>query len=589
MPLKLPERANPEWLLKQLEAVSLKKLPGTSEAGRVARQANDPKSGDALLRGDEISKGLFEQLLAANGETGGEVTLKKADGTLTKAGELLTRIDLAKATRDGWFEVPKKGAVLYADFRDVDMGFFRGNDAKGQPIHVTGVPSSSLSVYWAASGPQHYVPPSNDLGVLYFERGKSVDLKRSGNTSINDPAASFKSELKAPDESDVPEDFKAKNLNRDPSMVRRDLSSAFFRETLKVPAQRYAPVKWFSNGWYQGVRDLEEPLDKTMWSSAVKSIDPKRDVPKDVYIFKAQWSWGEKSLAGGHLDKADLKFKGDGSANQYRVRDGGMQTYDLETGKKKADEAYDELAKLISVVNGKGLEDEAGNAISDTDPKRFNTPAFRKAMEAKMDVYEVLRAYAGLVMTGAWDNLINPSNFAWVAEKGKSGDAKWSALPIDLDSTWGIQWDGQPAWQDLDVLLRNGPTENVPVIWKNLLANDHFKAYALDFMEHLMKTEFTPSKIGAKVDTFWARKSEAAYLEADTPTGAPHTQRTYTNDELYKHNKENWTIRKNGLNAIAIREFVEWRRASATWQINQIRKDFHVKSGVDFAGGKVEP
>ena len=117
----------------------------------------------------------------------------------------------------------------------------------------------------------------------------------------------------------------------------------------------------------------------------------------------------------------------------------------------------------------------------------------------------------------------------------------------------------------------------------------HFKAYALDDMEHLMKTGFTPEKIGAKADGFWPRKAEAAYLEADAPQGAPHTQRTYTNDELYKHNKESWTIRKNGLSAIAIREFVERRRASAPWQIGQIRRDFHVRSGVDFAGGKVEP
>jgi hypothetical protein len=123
MPIKkLPERADPSWLLKQLEAVALKQVPGGSEAGKLARQANDPKSGDAYLRGDEISKNLFQALQRANGETGGEVTLKKPDGTLTKAGELLQQIDLAKATRDGWFEMPKSGQILYADFRDVDMG-----------------------------------------------------------------------------------------------------------------------------------------------------------------------------------------------------------------------------------------------------------------------------------------------------------------------------------------------------------------------------------------------------------------------------------------------------------------------------------
>ena len=134
-------------------AAAVKKLPGDKEAGRIARQANDPKSGDAYLRGEEISKNLFESLQRANGETGGEVTLKKADGTLTKAGELLQQIDLAKATRDGWFEVPKNGAVLYAVFRDVDMGYFRGNDSKGRPIQVTGVPSSSPGWAITSSSP----------------------------------------------------------------------------------------------------------------------------------------------------------------------------------------------------------------------------------------------------------------------------------------------------------------------------------------------------------------------------------------------------------------------------------------------------
>ncbi len=588
----LPTVADPAWLQKQLGAVSVKKA--APEVAELANAANDPASGDAYLRGEELSQGLFRSLQQANGETGDQLTLKNPDGTLTRAGELYQKLEEAKATRDGWFDAPKPGAMLYVDMRDVDLGFFRGNDASGKPIHVTGAPSSTLTVYWGDAGPTHLVPPSSELGVLYHERGESVDLQRSGNTSLNDPAASLKSELDAPgaEGSDVPDDLKAKNLNRDPSTVRRELAAAFFRDALHVPTQRMAPVKWFANGWYQGLRTLEEPLDRAMWTRAVQSLDPGREVPEKLWIFKAQWTDGADTLGGGHLDKADLRYHrgadGDDGANQYRVKS-GEQTYALKTGGKQADEAYGELAAFVRTVNGIGLKDDAGQPLSDSDPNRFNTEAYRKAVEGSMDVYEILRTYAGLVLAGAWDNLINPSNFAWVAEKSADGKARWSALPLDLDSSFGIGWDGQPQWQDLDLLLRSGPTENVPVIWKNLLANDHFKAYVLDYVEHLANTEFTPEKLGAQADALWQRNATAVFHESDTPTGPTHTQRPFSNDTIHKHNRENLTVHQDGLNAIPISTFVAWRRASALWQLGEIRQGFTQRSGVDFAHGQLVP
>lgn len=587
----LPRTVDPKWLLSRLESVSVNKVG--AEAKGVATEANDPKSKDAYLRGSEISKTLFTSLLKANGESGDSVTLKNADGTLTKAGELFQQIDEARAGRDVWFSGPDSKAVLYADVRNTDLGFFRGNDAQGKPIKVTGTEASELSIYWAESGPAHYVAPSREHGVLYYERGISVDMQRTGNTSLNDPAASMRTKLDVDGtkESGGPETFKAKNLNRDPSTVRRELSANFFSKTLGVPTQRIAPVKWFANGWYQGLRNLEEPLDKTMWKNAVTTINPTREVPEEVFIFKAQWTEGFEAEGGGKLDKADLKYRksatGDDGENQYKVKSGGEQTYDLESGKSR--DAYGEFAKFVKNVNGIGLVDKNGQAISDTDPARFNTDAYRKSVEGSMDVYEMLRAYTGLVLTGSWDNLINPSNFAWVGEKAKGGETKWSALPVDLDGTWGIGWEGQPKWQDLDILLRSGPTENVPVIWRNLLANDQFKAYVLDYMEHLTKTEFTPQKIGAQAGALWERNKAAAYQESDTPHGATHTQRPFSNDQIYRANEQAATIEKDGLYAPAITKYVEWRRASALAQIADVRKTFHGHAGVDFARGEVEP
>ncbi len=592
MSLKIPNKVDAKGLVERLQSVAIKRVAAGTDAGTLAREANDPKTKDSWLRGSELTK-LFEGLQKANGETGKDVTLKNADGSLTKAGQLFEKLAEARGGRDLWFNAPAKGQVLYANFKNVDMGFFRGNDAAGKPIRVTGVPTSELSMHWASSGRAHYVPPTN-LGVLYYERGESVDLRRSGNTSVNDPAASVRTELSADGvkSSGAPEDFKAKNINRDPSTVRRSLSADFFSDTLKLPTQRMAPVKWFANGWYQGLRDLEEPLDKTMWKDAVQKLDPKREVTDDVWIFKAQWTEGFEAVGGGKLDKADLKYRkngsGDDGGKQYRAAS-GEQTYDLKTNRKDADQAYDAFAGFVRTVNGVGLKDANGVEIPANDPKRFNTDAYRKAMEQNADVYGMLRAYTGLVMTGSWDNLVNPSNFAWVGEKAKDGNVKFSALPVDLDSTWGLRWDGQPAWQDLDLLLRTGDTANVPVIWKNLLANDHFKAYVLDYTEHLLKTDFTPDKIGGKANALWQRNKDAAYQESDTAHGAAHTARPYSNDELYRHNELGHEVHKNGLYAPAIRNFVEWRSASANHQLRDIRSSFTQRSGVDFAAGELAP
>ncbi|MBS1149500.1 MAG: Cellulosomal protein [Myxococcaceae bacterium] len=588
----MPRSIDPKWLLSRLESVSVNKVGG-ADAGKIAQDANDPKSKDAFLRGSEISKSLFASLQKANGETGDAVTLKNADGTLTRAGELFQQLDEARAGRDVWFNAPDPKALLYVDIRDTDLGYFRGNDAQGKPIKVTGTQTTELSIYWADPGPTHYVAPSREHGVLYYERGQTVDLQRTGNTSLNDPAASMRTRLDADGikEAGGPETFKAKNLNRDPSTVRRALSADFFRDTLGVPTQRIAPVKWFANGWYQGLRNLEEPLDKTMWKTAVTTINPRREVPDDVWIFKAQWTDGFEAVGGGKLDKADLKYRknaaGDDGGDQYKVKGDSDQTYDLATG--KGNEPYGEFAKFVKKVNGIGLTDASGQAISDTDPARFNTDAYRQSVEGSMDVYEMLRAYTGLVLTGSWDNLINPSNFAWVGEKAKSGEVKWSALPVDLDGTWGIGWEGQPKWQDLDILLRSGPTENVPVIWRNLLANDQFKAYVLDYMEHLTRTEFTPEKIGAKAGALWERNKEAAYHESDTAHGPSHTQRPFSNDQMHKANEAGALIQQNGLYAPAITRYVEWRRASALAQIADVRRTFDKHAGVDFKRGQLEP
>lgn len=587
---KIPATVDAKKLEKLLDSVAVKRV-ASGKARDIARTASDPKTGDSYLRGKEISQNLFKQLKGVNGETGDTLTLKDARGNLTEAGKLLQTLHDARAGRDEWFVAPKNGMVLNADFKNVDMNIFRWNDPGGNPATVTGIPSSELTVYWADQGPSDprpYVPVSNEVGVLYHEAGKDVDLSRAGNMSANDWCANVKTKLEADgaEQAQVPEKFKLKNVNRDPSTVRRAVSVDFFRDTLHVPMQRVAPAKWFANGQYQGYRDLEEPLDVEMWKSAMETVDKKHDVPDKVWLFKAQWQGGVESKAGGKLTKADLAYRGD-DANAYRAK-GSEQTYGLENSKKEADEAYGELAKFIKTLNGVGLTGKDGKAIGDNDPKRFNTAEYKKAMEQCSDPYSMLRALAGMQLTGAWDNIPNPSNYSLACEKGEDGKAKWYFMPIDPDSTWGMCWSGQPKPQDMDLLLRGSQFDNSAVLWKNLLANDDFKAYYLDYVDHLLKTDFNPDKIQKSVLSHWEEHKAAVYQEGsfNNPTS---TGRPFTNDQITAHVTGKAEVSQDGLYAPPIRTFVEWRSGNARWQLESIRKDFGKHSEVDFAAGELAP
>lgn len=595
MPLKLskiPTSVDAKKLAKLLDSVAIHRLPEGSAAAKHARAAEDGKTRDTYLRGKELSEGLFQQLKAANGETGETLTLKNDQGELTPAGKLLQALHDARAGRDEWFAPPKKGMVLNADFRNVDMNVFRWNDSSGQPVTVTGVPSSELTIYWADQGPDHpapYVAPSREVGVLYHETGADVDLSRAGNLSASDRCANVKTKLDQPgaEQAKVPEKLKLKNVNRDPSTVRRAVTVDFYREALKIPAQRVAPAKWFSNGEYQGYRDLEEPLDLEMWKASWEAIDPKHEVPDKVWIFKAQWQLGVDAVKGGKLTKADLAYRGD-AGEAYRAK-GKEQTYGLENAKKEADEAYGELATFVKTLNGIGLKGADGKPIPDGDPQRFNTAAYREAMERSSDPYSMLRALAGMQLTGAWDNLPNPSNYALTCEKTESGQAKWYFLPIDPDSTWGMCWNGQPKPQDMDLLLRGDQFKNAPVLWKNLLANDHFKAYYLDCVEHLLDDEFQPEKIQKDVLTHWQEHRSAVFQEG-TFANPTSTGRPFSNDQIAGHvtgGREVSTA--EGLYAPPIRTFVEWRSANARWQLENIRAGFKAHAGVDFASEQLSP
>jgi hypothetical protein len=571
-----------------------------ADAGTIARAAMTSEV--TVLRRSQIKHKVFGGLQRVNGETGEALTLEGADGKPTPAARILAELEKARAGRDIWFEPPKPGQVLYVVTENVDMNAFNSG------AKVAGGDGSRLAIYWAdpgqsTSAPELVAPAAQGGSVLVKANGNEFAFSRSGATSFWDKEATVKVTLHQGGlaESGAPTVIKAKDMDRDPSAVRRALSHWFLTEVARVPTARIGTVKWFSDGVYEGVRDMEEPPDLRMWEDGVKATKRPGAVPDDVWIFKANWLGSpapkspgpQDTVGGGKVDKADLRYLGD-DGTKYLAK-GKDQTYDLQTNKDKSKEGYNALATFVKTLNGIGLSDASGARIPDNDPKRFNTDAYRQAMESTADVYQMLRSYAALNLAGCWDNLVNPSNFAWVAEKGKDGVARWSALPIDLDSSWGLGWDGpnQENWADFDILVRDGrgaaSMDNVPVIWKNLLANDHFKAYVLDYMDHLLKTSFNKETVRNQVLEHWGVRENAVFQESDSQYGPARTGRPFTNDQMWKQTHEDDTVHQDSLWSPAIPMWVGWRNGAVAHQLAEIRQTFQNHAGVDFDAGELEP
>ena len=97
-------------------------------------------------------------------------------------------------------------------------------------------------------------------------------------------------------------------------------------------------------------------------------------------------------------------------------------------------------------------------------------------------------------------------------------------------------------WQYADIVDWPGKVNRhipkIPLV-RNVLRNHDYRQYYLDYMEHMLDTEFNPTAIAAQIgpraeDGLWHRVRQAAYLESDTPDGRPFTGRRYNNDEVYQ-------------------------------------------------------
>ena len=195
------------------------------------------------------------------------------------------------------------------------------------------------------------------------------------------------------------------------------------------------------------------------------------------------------------------------------------------------------------------------------------------------------------MLLGSWDNYYaTPSNY-YLYNSGHQGAAKdfvgspyFHFIPWDYDNCLGIDYFGI-RWQYGDILdwagntrryWKNRKTTHIPLV-QNLLRNHDYRQYYLDYLEHLLDTEFNPRAIAARIGThspdgLWQRIRQAVYLESDTPWGRPFTGRQFSNDEIYWSGYRQHEMRHGRKKVEGIVHYVRMRRDSARAQLKQIRR-----------------
>ena len=174
-------------------------------------------------------------------------------------------------------------------------------------------------------------------------------------------------------------------------------------------------------------------------------------------------------------------------------------------------------------------------------------------------------------------------------------------IPWDYDNCLGIDYF-ETRWQDTDLLdwpsnttryWNNRGCSSIPLV-QNLLGNHDYRQYYLDSVEHLLDTEFSPDTVAARISPdsetgLWARVRQAAYLESDTPHGAPFTGRQFTNDEVYLAGCKQNEIRHDKAKIDGILNYVRTRYDSARKQLQELRKTIPRGEGAGAFPATMEP
>ncbi len=453
------------------------------------------------------------------------------------------------------------------------------------PVESPG--NARLEVWTADPNDNRQIPPPSDEGVLFGT--SSFSVMNSGNRTLYAPKPSWKINVKTADEESDLVGMGRLNLKamyNDPSQMREALAWWLFRR-VGVPASRHTFAKLGFDAIYRGLFSLIEEVDKRF----LKDHFGKNHRGN---LYKAYC--GDKGCATlEHLSK-----DGDDSGRQYFTAGRTDLTYRLKTNEEDAKaNTYDDLAFFIRTINGVQLP--GGN-------EKFATDGFRESVDRIFNIHAFLRWAAANVLLGSWDNYFaTPSNY-YLYNSGLTGAENdfmdspyFTFIPWDYDNCLGIDYF-DTAWQDTDLLdwpsntmryWSSNKRSSIPLV-QNLLSNQDCRQYYLDWLEHLLDTEFNPDAVAAQISPetetgLWARVRQAAYLESDTPYGAPFTGRQFTNDEVYWAASKQKEVQHDKARIVGILNYVRMRYDSARAQLKELRKTYPRGAGADEFPTTVEP
>jgi hypothetical protein len=417
---------------------------------------------------------------------------------------------------------------------------------------------------------RHLPPPGAADPLLDSAR---FSLVNSGNRTLWAPKRSWKVDLEpGDDEIAGMSTLNLKSMYNDPSQLREGLAWRLFRQAA-IPAPRHTYARFGINGTYLGLFSVIEQVDRA--------------------FLKEHFGRGSRGnlfkVYCGQIGPGTLEHRvgpdGDDSGRQYRT-EGDDPTYRLKSYSRAAGaDSYDDLARFVRVVNGVGRPG---------GEEKFGTDAFAASVRDVFAVPAFLR-WAGLnVLIGAWDNYFaTPANY-YLYNSGRAGaddvvaSPYFTFVPWDYDNTFGIDYVGT-AWQYTDLLdwpgntaaywRRNGKgggTSRLPLL-QNLLRHPEFRRYYLDHVEHLLDTVFNPAAVDAVLGLdgsggLWDRVAQGAYLESDTPYGAPFTGRQFSNDEVFRNGFAQYELRHGDEFVLGIHHYVRMRYDSARAQLDGLRR-----------------
>jgi len=546
-------------------------------AGRsrdLANRANEAAGrGDASLRTRAEYLALFGLLLEETGpgpQPAGLVLLDDS-GQPTAAGRAVQEYVRASQGK--------------AEFFDTDMYMIHATNfphrraVLQRPLEA---PDGARLELWRTDPKDgRHIPGPGDEGVLLST--PAFSMMNSGNRTLFAPKPSWKISFKTAEGGGPFAGMARVNLKsmyNDPSQMREAIAWHLFGQAgLAAPRHTYAKLAF--DATYSGLFSVIEQVDKRF----LKDHFGKNDRGN---LYKAYC---------GDIGCATLEHRigpdGDDSGRQYFKPESKKRAYRLKTNDDDAAaNTYDDLARLIATINGARLT--GGD-------KRFDTDAFRASVDDIMNARAFLRWAAVNLLLGSWDNYFaTPSNYYLYnsgrkgAEDDFVGSPYFTFIPWDYDNCLGIDYFGTQ-WQYTDILdwpsntrnySGNHTTSRIPLV-QNLLRNHDYRQYYLDYLEHLIDTEFNPDSMAARIGAegaggLWDRVRQAAYLESVTPYGQPFTGRQFSNDEVYLSGCRQYELRHGNEKAEGIVDYVRMRRDSAGRQLEDLRKTMPRAGAADF-------